>query len=578
MKHLISSILFLTVVLSHAVGQGFLGIYSENISKAKAAALGADNPYGDYVSRVLPHSPAAKAGLQYLDYIIGIDAYQTEKGQNLTTILSKYKAGDKIVVHFYRKGKKQSLEVALGKSSERGALIVQEKAFLGIRPHPENKEDQPGVKINTIENTTAKAIGLENGDIIMAINGYRMFDWRDIAILIDHLHVGDQVVVESVRNGMPMRQEGQIMSYNESQKFVTAIGDMPEWNPDAGAVLGIYSNKIDNAKAEKLGFKHLNGSYVNRVISNTGAANAGLQPFDYIYGINEYRTGSDLNLTQILRKFKPGDKVTVHFIRQNEQRSAQVTLGKRSDNHTIISDNQCDAPMLGVRPISDKSINKGVAVDIVNKKSTAAQMGMKNGDVITQINGYPIIDWDDISTAIENMRVGETIQVEYLRNGKVENASSPIKSYCETYSRQEIWNWDWSNEEIPNDQEADESIHPSNAIVYVADLRPEEIVELRQRFNITLASSNDLSINNLNVSPDPANSRFMLEFGLPESGETTIRVYNAAGRMIYNYDLGSFSGAFADQINIAQNGAGNYFLEIRQNDKAVSKKIQLQAR
>jgi hypothetical protein len=45
--------------------------------------------------------------------------------------------------------------------------------------------------------------------------------------------------------------------------------------------------------------------------------------------------------------------------------------------------------------------------------------------------------------------------------------------------------------------------------------------------------------------------------------------------MIYEYDLGDFSGPFEDQVDIAQNGPGTYFLEVRQGDKSATKKLLL---
>ena len=77
------------------------------------------------------------------------------------------------------------------------------------------------------------------------------------------------------------------------------------------------------------------------------------------------------------------------------------------------------------------------------------------------------------------------------------------------------------------------------------------------------------------MSPQPAKGFFELQFNLAQRGETTVRLYNAAGRQIYEYDLGSFSGAFSDQIDLAQNGPGNYYLLIEQNGKTFGRKINL---
>ena len=97
------------------------------------------------------------------------------------------------------------------------------------------------------------------------------------------------------------------------------------------AFLGVYSNGISYKKAQKLNFDNENGSYVTGVIDHTAAAEADLQPFDYIFGIDEYRTNSDRSLTGILRKYESGETVTIHFYRNGKQQKKTVELGKRSD-------------------------------------------------------------------------------------------------------------------------------------------------------------------------------------------------------------------------------------------------------
>ena len=68
---------------------------------------------------------------------------------------------------------------------------------------------------------------------------------------------------------------------------------------------------------------------------------------------------------------------------------------------------------------------------------------------------------------------------------------------------------------------------------------------------------------------------FELEFDLETEGQTMVNVYNPTGRAIYEYDLGRFSGDFSDNIDISQNGAGTYFLQIAQDGKSFVRKVVL---
>jgi hypothetical protein len=93
---------------------------------------------------------------------------------------------------------------------------------------------------------------------------------------------------------------------------------------------------------------------------------------------------------------------------------------------------------------------------------------------------------------------------------------------------------------------------------------------------VNMPAINNLRAEKINLYPNPNKGTFRLQFDLPEKGQTEIKVYNAAGRLIYEYELGNFSGEFTDDVDISQNGTGTYFLQIRQGEKYASKKIILQ--
>lgn len=587
MKRLTTLLLLCVALVNFATAQStdswnedesvFLGIESNSISKQKAKALGFDNPNGRYITKVVKNSAAELAGLKPFDYLYAIGNHQIEEG-DLEDVLEKFKPDDKTTLYFVRDGKKMTAPVSFAKRG--GAMAASEKAYLGVSPHSDEEEDAVGVKIYVVNNSTAETMGLQDGDLITSINGVKMVDWDDLTVAINQLHAGDKIAIEYEREGKKMRAEQPIKSYAESKKY-TVLNST--WNPDQSAFLGIYSNSVSEEKAEKLGFENKHGSYVTRIISNTAAEKAGLQPFDYVYGINDYRANEDVSVTEIIKKFKTGDKVTVHFMRNGENKSAEITFAKRSDSKTSISGNECDAPFLGVQHMDDE--NEGVSVEVV-EKSTAKELGLDDGDIITKINGHHIIDWDDVTIAVDNMKVGDNVIVEYTRDGKKQTANKPIKSYCETRPTESRsnYNFSYNRDEDKNDLESvSESqrivdININNAIVDMKDLDAAEAGEFNNRFGKELLTANDLKVEKLAVAPDANAGKFQLQFNLPQTGETSIRIFNSAGRMIYNYDLGNFSGDFNDQVNISQNGAGNYFLEIRQGSKSVTKKVILQSR
>lgn len=568
-----------TCAIAQSYGRAYLGIYSNEVSTEKAKILGFDNPYGSYVTGITKNSAAETAGIQPLDYVYGINDEETSFTKDLTDLLGNYKPGDKATVHFIRAGKKMSKEVTFGKPGSGIAASKGEKAFLGVSPHRDNSDSELGVKVYIVANSTAEKMGMQDGDVIISINGYKMVDWSDISMVINTLKVGENIAIEYERNGKSMKARHAIQSQEATKKTEVYVSS---WNPDKYAYLGIYSNTVSGKKANLLNFKHEYGSYITKVLPNSAAAEAGLQPFDYVYGVNDYRTNKDENLTKILKRFEPGEKATLHFIRNGEPKTVEVTFGKRSESETFINVNECDSPLLGVREMGSSGSGKmGVAVEIV-KRSTAEEMGMQEGDIITKINGFPIVDWSDISTAVDLTKVGETVTVEFQRNGKIETASKPIKSYCDTHTEdgRTFYSWDAEGNAANNGIEDTpiRDVDAANAIVDLKDMTPAEIDEMKNSFGVQMSKANDLNINKLSITPNTKSGKYQLQFNLPQEGETSVNVYNAAGRLIYNYDLGNFRGDFNDQIDISQNGIGSYYLEVRQGNKAMTKKILLQTR
>lgn len=577
MKHLLNALSLLLVIATsfnasaQSGGRAYLGIHSEPVSKTKARILGFDNTHGAYVTKIIANSAAETAGLQVFDYIYKIDKEEVSANRDLSALLATYRAGQRATVHFIRKGKKQSAEVTFS-SRLSDAIAVRSKGFLGISPHDNTSEREVGVKVYIVRNSTAETMGMQDGDVIRTINGHPVVDWGDISTALGVVSVGEPISIEFVRKDKTMRAEGVLNATPEPKKAaISAAGAriINEWGH-----LGIYSNTVSKEKARQLGFDNPYGSYVIRVISGSGAEQAGLQPFDYVYGINDYRTNATENLTNILKRFSPGEQATVHFIRQGENRQAAITFSKRSEVSNVMEPGPCDSPMLGVQQMGTTATT-GVTVGIV-PKSTAAEIGLETGDRITKINGYPIIDWSDISTAVDNTQVGATVEITWLRKGETFTAKGQMKSHCDTHAedgRNPFFSRDSDGESAPI-----RDIDIRNAVVELKTIPGEEIQALNQQLGLNLSDSNTLDISDLRITPNAPAERFQLEFNLPGNGETSVNVYNATGRLIYNYDLGTFSGAFSDLIDLSQNGAGNYFLEIRQGSQSIAKKILLETR
>lgn len=558
--------------------RAFLGVHSDEVSLTKAEILGFENPYGSYVSKVIGNTAAELGGLEPFDYIYGIDDLRASRYEDLSDMLSSYQAGDEVVVHFYRKGQEKSQLITLGSRSDAQYTDYssEEDPHLGISDM-EIKPNKLGVKVDVSRSSTAEDMGLEDGDIITAINGHSIVDWSDISTAIDAMSIGQTIEVEFERDGDMRTASAPIQSRATSQQ---QYKERVKAARNSGAFLGIYSNVLSREKAKKLGLDNYYGSYVTGVIGNTAAERAGIEPFDYIYGIDEYRTGARQNLGSILSKYEPGDRARVYYIRKGSDRSTNVSFGSRSEAVYKEVD-KCDEPFFGVSGDHSRSWNKGVPVQVI-AKSTAESLGMEDRDVILTINEYPIIDWDDISTAIDNMTVGENIKVTYMRDNREMTGIQAIKSYCETKGLSGIDQFNFGDREIVvtgiersnSDNRTFKAVDFTNVVINVQDVSQEESSKL-QRMGGVRMNNNTLQVNNLELNPNPHKGLFHLRFDLPSRGSTRVQIFNESGRNIYDYDLGTYSGEFEDEVDISQNGNADYFITVSQNDRIMAKKIVL---
>ena len=407
---------------------GYLGVSSEEISKTKASALGFENPYGSYITRIWPNTPAAKVKLQVFDYIFGIDNEETKHHKDLNDLMKYKKPGDEVVLHFIRKNSKKSIRVTLGQRSNTFYFNTSDdkKAFLGVTDNCSCPEGEIGVKVDIVYNSTAQKLGLRDEDIITSINGYPMYDWGDITTVMSSLKPQEKIEVSYTRADRNYTVSDNVKSYKATKEEEREAREKTR-----PAFLGIYSGSMSKGKAKKLGFENAYGSYISSIIPNTTAAQINLKPFDYVYGIDQYRVGENQSLTNILSKYHEGEEAKLYYIRKGRPMTSQIVFGARPKNSNSSDPlDECEDPFLGVRNDYRTFSEIGVSVSIV-KNSTAEDMGMETGDIITHINEYMIVDWNDISIAIDNTKVGEPIEVIYIRNGQKLQSSRPIKSNCE---------------------------------------------------------------------------------------------------------------------------------------------------
>ncbi len=85
-----------------------------------------------------------------------------------------------------------------------------------------------------------------------------------------------------------------------------------------------------------------------------------------------------------------------------------------------------DRAFLGVEEDSDEDADApGLVVDVV-RGSAAEKAGLRSNDVLLQLNGTAVNDWDDLTGILRAAKPGDILAIEYSRDGKTANVQAQL--------------------------------------------------------------------------------------------------------------------------------------------------------
>ena len=110
---------------------------------------------------------------------------------------------------------------------------------------------------------------------------------------------------------------------------------------------------------------------------------------------------------------KPLPNNMMKLFRDNNLEELMPLEGPASDNKALLG-------------VITENNEKGALIKEVNKGSAAEKAGLQSEDIITSINGVTIQTAADLSNEIGKYEPDQTIQINYLRNGKNEQTSATL--------------------------------------------------------------------------------------------------------------------------------------------------------
>ncbi len=192
--------------------------------------------------------------------------------------------------------------------------------------------------------------------------------------------------------------------------------------------LGVGIQPLTPKLGEKFGVEDGKGILVNEVFEGDPADVAGIKPGDIITSIGGERLESPNQLSRVVAGFGPGEEVQVKVIRDGQPLTFPVFLGIRKEKPMVTSlppmQNGIDLG-IDVSPITDELADRykiddreGILVTKVGRQSIAYSEGLREGDVIKEVNRVEVPTLSNFRDALEDIRPGETILLRILRESR----------------------------------------------------------------------------------------------------------------------------------------------------------------
>jgi serine protease Do len=175
--------------------------------------------------------------------------------------------------------------------------------------------------------------------------------------------------------------------------------------------IGVQIQPVTEDLADSLGLKEVRGALVAEPQADGPAAKAGVQAGDVITAVNGKDIGDSRDLARTISGMSPGAAVHLSVIRKGQEKTFNMTTGalpeQREANAVPEAPRQSGAnvPELGLT-VTPQRGSHGVVVTKIDPDGSAADRGVKNGDVILEAAGRKVATVGELRNAVDAVQKG----------------------------------------------------------------------------------------------------------------------------------------------------------------------------
>ena len=197
------------------VSRGWMGVAIADVTQEQADVYNLATPQGAFVNDVLPGGPAEVAGFQPEDIILRYDGDEIRNSADLPYHVGLSLPGTEVEVELVREGRLENILMLVG---DLEAVSSQQQFQLGTVEPLENSigltvselsesEKQKlgldfGLRVDEVTGRVAERAGLQEGDIILSLNGRELESIADLTEIDASLPADSPLPLLVERNGL----------------------------------------------------------------------------------------------------------------------------------------------------------------------------------------------------------------------------------------------------------------------------------------------------------------------------------------------------------------------------------------
>ena len=215
-------------------------------------------------------------------------------------------------------------------------------------------------------------------------------------------------------NAMIYSQTGQNIGYGfaiPTAIMNKVVDDIKQYGTVQRAMIGIKGSDVstyvdvEKEKGNELDLGTMEGIYVAEVVEDGAAAMAGLKKGDVITSIDGKKIKKFGELQGVIAQKRPGDKLTVTYLRNKKSHSATLTLKNEQGTTKVVKNADLDVLGGTFRAVTNsqkEQLNIGYGLQVAKiSGGRLKEAGVPQGFIIQRVNEQPMKSVEDLQNAVK---------------------------------------------------------------------------------------------------------------------------------------------------------------------------------